>query len=168
MFELQDEDIPTEKLDVNELIKVLKEANYPFELSENPARSKRELLSSTIDGVPIIAESYSERKRNKTLVKNADGLKLYESLGKKSTGEPPKVKHHYSSVRGWTSRTYVNSRELRPASPTPMMSRSSRVMHTNEDKSKAFRNVVKKSQFKSFAPEPTTRVFQVTEYIEIR
>ncbi|GLV41696.1 eiger [Carabus blaptoides fortunei] len=154
---LDDDDIPEHKFDVNKFMKIL---NGDYDTSENPIRSKRELLSATIDGVPIIAESYSERKRNKTLVTNADGLKLYESLGKKSTGEPPKVKHHYSGVRGWTSRTYVHSRDLRPASPTPVMTRSSRVMHTNEDKSKAFRSVVKKSLLKSSAPEPTARVFQ--------
>lgn len=46
-------------------------------------RSKREVLAATIDGVPIIAESYAERKqRNRTLHRSGEGLKLYETLGK--------------------------------------------------------------------------------------
>lgn len=55
----------------------------PLPKTSETNRNKREVLAATLDGVPIIAESYAEQKRrNKTINTSGDFLKLYDSFAK--------------------------------------------------------------------------------------
>ncbi|KAF2881970.1 hypothetical protein ILUMI_24198 [Ignelater luminosus] len=128
-------------------------------IGKETQRSKRDVVASTFDGVPINEESYADmKKKNKT--RKQDSLRLYDYLkpvggdgvyspipNLESSYQSPAWLNKHHSTHGLTHYEQLEMKNPTPA-PAPVVSRRSRVMHV-EDKSKAFRRVVKKPQLKS-------------------
>ncbi|KAG5875312.1 hypothetical protein JTB14_022223 [Gonioctena quinquepunctata] len=110
-------------------------------------RNKRDIVAATQDGVVINYESYAEKKAKNGTAQNTSKGKLvtaYPAMPS-SIGSPLPV-HSQSYYATHSQRPTTH--KLPTNAPPKVYTRQSRVMH-HDDKSKAFRRIVKKSALKS-------------------
>ncbi|KAJ8938826.1 hypothetical protein NQ314_011317 [Rhamnusium bicolor] len=161
-FEYENYDQPmlnkTDVIDENikELLDNIKTVTDDFtKQAKQLPRKRRNVIAATNDGIVINSESYAERRarnntRNKIHSRNGFAASAVSSESYFSRVTPWLSPRQYNADDTTaTTSPYMRKHVKYPTRPPPpVFTRKSRVMH-NEDKSKAFRQVVKKSSLKS-------------------